>query len=118
MMREDILLICKAVCKRLPNDYRSIFSYAWISSIDDRSITLRYPYPPEEEALEFTKFLILSRPDIEKAFKKVLDCSISVKFAYFDPEHLQQIIKEKLEDLETSSCTSLPVPVVVLPSRG
>jgi len=118
IMPKDALFICKAVHKRLPNECRSVFKCAWISFVDDESVVLRYPYPRQEQALEFTKILRLIRPDIEKSFKKVLHRSISVKFSYFDSEYLSQFLKERLEDFESSSRTSLPVPAVVLPVRG
>ena len=97
MLPEDVR-IAKLVHKRLPNEYRLLFKAALIISIDNDSVLITYPVPLPEQATEITELLRLSRPAIEKAFKKVLNYSVHVKFRYLDFKKFAKDFLKNMED--------------------
>ena len=99
LMRPEDVCIAKLVHKRLPNEFRFLFKAAPIIRLDNDSVLITYPVPPSKEAAEITELLRSSRPAIEKAFKKVLNYSVSVKFRYLD---FEQLAKDFLKDMEES----------------
>ena len=99
LMRPEDVRIAKSVHKRLPNECRLLFKAAPIIRIDNDSVLIMYPVPPSEQADEITELLSSSRPAIEKAFKKVLNYSVNVKFKYLD---FEQLAKDFLKDMEES----------------
>ena len=97
LMRPEDVRIAKSVHKRLPKEFRLLFKAAPIIHIDNDSVLITYPVPPSEQAAEITELLRSSRPAIEKAFKKVLNYSVYVKFRYLD---FEQLAKYLLKDIE------------------
>ena len=100
LMRPEDVRIAKLVHKRLPNECRLIFKLAPVIHIEDDSVLILYPFPPSEQAAEITELLKSSRPAIEKAFKKVLNYSVSVKFKYIDFEKAAKDFLKEMQEKE------------------
>jgi hypothetical protein len=76
--------IAKLVHTRLPNECRQIFKYGLIFHIGDDFVLIVYPFRKDDESSvsffpRFTELLKLSRPAIEKTFKKVINRSLAVE---------------------------------------